>query len=232
MNAEQKYPLPARERRLLVQNLLANDAVFFVIGGLLFSLAIGVSTGDWTGAFGRCAVSVLASKLMGFSWFAVAGPLAVVAVLEIGERIIRQHSEDSDREDMLEIRQGINGEQPHLELSTMLLMMIDVGLAEELLFRVGIIDLTRALLGLVANEQLAPRQLWCSPRSCSPSRTAGTAERGTDNRADPGAAAGRAIRAHGQLPDPGRGAHTLRLRQPVDRTVFCQQQVSRNRIGF
>jgi membrane protease YdiL (CAAX protease family) len=149
LNAEQKYPLPARERRLLAQNLLANDLIFLVLGGLLFSLAIGVSTGDWAGAFGRRAVSTLAERLSGFSWLAVAGPLAVIAVLETGERIFRRHSEDFDHNDMLEIRQGINGELPRLGLGTMLLLMVVVGLAEELLFRVGIIDLARALFGLV-----------------------------------------------------------------------------------
>lgn len=155
LNAEQKYPLPARERRLLVQNLLANDLIFLVLGGLLFSLAIGVSTGDWAGAFGRRAVSALADKLTGFSWLAVAGPLAVAAALELGERFFRRHSKDSGRDDMLEIRQGMNGELPRLGLSTMLLLMITVGLAEELLFRVGVIDLTRALIGLVANGSMA-----------------------------------------------------------------------------
>jgi membrane protease YdiL (CAAX protease family) len=155
LNAEQKYPLPARERRLLVQNLLANDLIFLVLGGLLFSLAIGMSTGDWAGAFGRRAVSALADKLSGFSWLAVAGPLAVIAALETGERFFRRHSEDSSRDDMLEIRQGMNGELPRLGLGTMLLLMITVGLAEELLFRVGIIDLARALFGLVWDGPVA-----------------------------------------------------------------------------
>lgn len=155
LNAEQKYPLPARERRLLVGNLLANDAIFLVLGGLLFSLAIGASTGDWAGAFGRRAVSTLAERLSGFCWLAVAGPLAVVAALELGERFFRRHSEDSDRDDTLAMRQGINGELPRLGLGTMLPLMIAVGLAEELLFRVGVIDLARALLGLVADAPLA-----------------------------------------------------------------------------
>lgn len=64
MHAEQKYPLPARERRLLVQNLLANGLIFLVLGGLLSSLAVGVSTGDWPGAFGRRALYDFANLLI------------------------------------------------------------------------------------------------------------------------------------------------------------------------
>lgn len=154
LNASQKYPLPVREHRLLVRNVLANDVIFFVLGGLLFSLAIGVSTGDWAGAFGRRAVSTFASRLSGFSWLAVAGQLAVVAALELGERSIRRHSKDSSRDDTLETRQGVNGELPRLGLGSLFLLMTVVGLAEELLFRVGVIDLARALFGLVANGPL------------------------------------------------------------------------------
>lgn len=154
LNAAQKYPLPVRERRLLVQNVLANDVIFFVLGAILFSLAIGVSTGDWAGSFGGRAVSTFASRLSGFSWLAIAGPLAVVAVLELGERFIRRHSKDSSRDDTLETRQGINGELPRLGLGSLCLLMVVVGLAEELLFRVGVIDLIRALFGLVANGPL------------------------------------------------------------------------------
>lgn len=138
-SVREKYPLDAEEESTLVANLAMSQALILVAGCLGAAIINGVMTGNWSNAFmgmgwaraiaealsalplaDTCVYSVvLAVILYGLGWFAQRRALQTAM----------------GRESVLEARRDVNGEFPRLKTTTVVLLMLSAGCAEELLFR-------------------------------------------------------------------------------------------------
>lgn len=154
MNASKKYPLPEDERRALVSNMVLTDVVLLVIGVVLAALAYGLTTLNWADAFLKLAWAGSLTTMLTPHWAMVALPAALIVVFEAVDRLMWKRSSDY-REDVMEIRQGMNGELPRLGVGQLAALLALVGIAEEFALRFGLLKLAWAAFDLIAPGPLS-----------------------------------------------------------------------------
>lgn len=153
-SAEREFPLPEREKHLLIANLIGSDILLLVIGLVLATCVTCARSGDlaWAvaglGAFSELAGSMRAVPEM------IVLPLAVAAACEALGQLLKPRSA-SYRAETKQIRHGINGELPRLGVAALAALMVVVGFVEELVFRYGIVGIVLALLARVVPQTVA-----------------------------------------------------------------------------
>ena len=161
LKPEDKYPLPARERTLLIEELLRSDALLLVAGIVLTIVFTGASSGDWFWTivcFGwgynlGQALTLGENPLMTIA-LALAIPLVACGITTLVERLMWARSE-SFRNDTYEIRHGLNGELPRLPVATLAALTALVGFSEEYAFRYGIISVLSLFFAQFFDMRLA-----------------------------------------------------------------------------
>ena len=156
VSVEEKYPLSEHEENLLVNELLGSGAMFIILG-IVFSIAFtGLRTGDWFWSvlefgwayefgqamtLGRMPVVAAAA--------AVGLPAFFILVNEIvADKILWKRSQKY-RDDVREMRSGINGELPRMSLASRAVTASVAGFAEEFSFRYALISFLALTLGWV-----------------------------------------------------------------------------------
>jgi membrane protease YdiL (CAAX protease family) len=152
LTIEEKYPLPEREKNLLIDQLMGSGAIFILIGIVLSIIYTGVRTGDWLWTIVYFGWAYEFGQAMTFGQSPLICVVAAVAVpaffLLLGEVIDRIFFKRSEkyRSDVLESRQGFTGELPRLEVGYLFLTSAVAGFSEEFAFRYGGIGVLSLLL--------------------------------------------------------------------------------------
>lgn len=137
MKVSESYPLPDKERRLIVQNIVVGDGIMIVLGLLLGVVTTAFAHGTWSYALaGSGWWHDLAATLVPHPAMVVL-PVALLVAFQIADRLLWPRSEGY-RAQVLRIRQGMTGELPRMSPALLLALFALVGFSEELLFRYGI----------------------------------------------------------------------------------------------
>lgn len=146
VKVRENYPLPAKERRLIVANVLASDALMLVAGLAFAVVWSALAHGGWK------------SALLGMGWWddvasslsphpaMIVMPVLLLVVFHVADRLLWPRSE-SYRAQVTRIRGGVNGELPRLNPALLLGLFAVVGFSEELFFRYGIAGFANWALG-------------------------------------------------------------------------------------
>ena len=137
-NVAKTYPLPEEEKSALLKQVLVSDGVLAFFGIVFATAAMSVKTGDWTVSFFGSTWLPLTDAAYDPNWLMIILPLALALVFGIADVVMSKRFPEY-RQDVLDIRQGINGELPRLGPVRMVVLCAYAGATEEIAFRYGLL---------------------------------------------------------------------------------------------
>lgn len=156
VSVEEKYPLSEHEENLLVNELLGSGAMFIILG-IVFSIVFtGLRTGDWFWSVLEFGWAYEFGQAMTLGRMPVVAAAAAVGLPAffilmneiIADKILWKRSQKY-RDDVREMRSGINGELPRMSLASRAVTASVAGFAEEFSFRYALISFLALTLGWV-----------------------------------------------------------------------------------
>ena len=148
-NIGEMYPLPIVEKIRLTVVMVANNALFLAIAGIIIGVCAALSAGN---LFFE-AVNSFSSGMDNYltATFLVALSIAAIICIHLTSNRFSQRY----RDDMLNDKQGINGELMRLPLFISVPLLFLVGISEELLFRYALPLGLCSIAGFLTSESTA-----------------------------------------------------------------------------
>jgi membrane protease YdiL (CAAX protease family) len=153
MTARETYPLPAEEERELIRSTVISEAVLLGIG-IVFAVMMSCLDGGPRHAFLELGVLRDLAAVCKPHWIMAVLPAVMLAVLYLIDTWAMQHNGEYVEAAIRE-RQGMTGELPRLSMVAIVPCMAVGAIAEELVFRYGILGILIILVGYVVPGPVA-----------------------------------------------------------------------------